>query len=385
MGRYSDPNGNVTEFTLDQQGQMKSSQDGNGRIRTVNRNSENLVAESSDGRGFVTNLTYDPLGNPLTVAEAIRVRRGGGASTSLPYDSPGDPVLRPNAGFNTQNLPANDDESTGLVGLGFDVNYFGQIYSRLYVNNNGNVTFDAALSTYTPFDLLSTTQVLIAPFFGDVDTRGIGSVTFGTDRVAGRDAFGVNWTNVGHFDTRTSKTNSLQLVLVDRSDVNPGDFDFEFNYQRIEWETGDDSGGVDGLGGSSARAGYSNGVDRAFEIDGSAVNGAFLDNNPITGLIHGSRNSIIPGRYRFEVRNGLVTGAATTTYTYDNAFSQVTSIEDPEGRTTTFSLDPATGNRLASRGVVGEIDTPANGQRDDLVTAYTESGHDNRWDADRGN
>jgi len=43
-------------------------------------------------------------------------------------------------------LPANDDDSTDLVGLGFTVNYFGLSFTDLYVNNNGNVTFDDPLS-----------------------------------------------------------------------------------------------------------------------------------------------------------------------------------------------------------------------------------------------
>lgn len=76
--------------------------------------------------------------------------------------------------------------------------------------------------------------------------------------------------------------------------------------RSIEWETGGASGGdPDGLGGNSARVGYSNGSTVAFELAGSAVNGAFLDSNLATGLIHNSQNTV-NGRYIFNVRNGIV-------------------------------------------------------------------------------
>jgi hypothetical protein len=76
------------------------------------------------------------------------------------------------AGCTANTLPANDDGSTGLVGLPFSANFFGTTYDALYVNNNGNVTFDSSLAAFTPFDLTSTSRVIIAPFFADVDTRG---------------------------------------------------------------------------------------------------------------------------------------------------------------------------------------------------------------------
>jgi hypothetical protein len=178
----------------------------------------------------------------------------------------------------------------------------------LYINNNGNVTLDSSLWTYTPFDLTSTGQQIIAPFFADVDTSGPGDpVTYGAGTVDGRNAFGVNWVDVGYFPS-SSPLNSFQLVLIDRSDTGEGNFDFEFNYDEILWETGYASGGSGGLGGYSARAGYSNGTgepDTFYELTGSAVNGAFLDVGP-RALVDGSLYSDVPGRYRFPVREGEV-------------------------------------------------------------------------------
>src|SRR5262249_22323717 len=110
-------------------------------------------------------------------------------------------TIRALPGFTANVLPANDDDSTPLVPLGFTVNSFGLTFTGLYANNNGNITFDFPLPDYTPFDLTSTGQQIIAPFFADVDTTGFGSgaVTYGNDTVGGRPAFGVDWINVGYF------------------------------------------------------------------------------------------------------------------------------------------------------------------------------------------
>lgn len=218
-------------------------------------------------------------------------------------------AVRP--GFNQYALSANDDSSTGLVNIGFPICFFGKTYSSLYVNNNGNVTFDSPQSTYTPYTLLGTQREIIAPFFADVDTRGYGSdivrYSCGNEIVEGHRAFGVNWINVGYYDAHADKLNNFQLVVIDRSDMGQGIFQFEFNFDRIHWETGDASGGSHGLGGSSARVGFSSG-SVSYEMPGSGVNGALLDSNNSTGLIHHSLASSIPGRYSFICTSQYVNG-----------------------------------------------------------------------------
>jgi Nidogen-like len=217
-------------------------------------------------------------------------------------------------GFNTipfTTLAANDDGSTGLVNLGFTANFFGTSYNQTYVNNNGNLTFTAALGTYTPFGITAGSTPIIAPFFADVDTTVTGSspVTYGTGTIGGYAAFAANYVNVGYFGSPATKNNSFQVVLINRPDTGTGNFDIEFNYDQIQWETGTASSGSSaGLGGSSARAGYSNGAGTFFEFAGSGVNGAFLDGGPTaTSLIANSLNSGgVLGRYTFNARNGAV-------------------------------------------------------------------------------
>ena len=209
--------------------------------------------------------------------------------------------------FTGNTLAANDDGSTGAVGIGFNINFFGNNYSSLYINNNGNTTFSGPRSTFTPSGITGGSLAMLAPFFADVDTRGSGSglVQYGTGAIGGHNVFGVNWIDVGYFSSRTDKLNSFQLVVVDRSDTGAGNFDFEFNYDKITWETGGASGGTDGLGGTSAVAGWTNGSGTYFQFPGSLVNGALLDTGP-NALVDGSRNSQVAGQYIFSVRNGQV-------------------------------------------------------------------------------
>lgn len=210
-------------------------------------------------------------------------------------------------GFDSNTFAGNDDGSVANVGLGFNINFFGDMYSSFALNNNGNITFDGTMSTYTPFNLSTTGRVIIAPFFADVDTRDLNPVQYGSGTVNGHAAFGVNWLGVGHYlYTADNKQNYFQLVIIDRSDTGAGNFDFEFNYGSIQWETGGASGDSNGDGICQAaetscvpaRVGWNagNGVN-TFELAGSAMAGYFLDGGP--GELNGDR-------YLFQVRNGQV-------------------------------------------------------------------------------
>ena len=214
------------------------------------------------------------------------------------------------SGFNGNTLAANDDESTGAVALGFTANFFGNSRTQVFVNNNGTVSFDSAMNAYTPYSLGQVNQAVIAPFFADVDTRSGNVVSYGTGSVDGHAAFGANWLDVGYFAQKNDKTNRFQALLVDRSDTGAGNFDIELNYGQIKWESGDASGGTNGLGGESARAGFSKGTGEGgtyYELPGSGTPGAFLDDNNSSGLIFGQLNSDVAGRYVLQAREGTVT------------------------------------------------------------------------------
>ena len=171
-------------------------------------------------------------------------------------------------------LPANDDGSTGVVPLGFPIRIGDLERSEVYVNNNGNVTLDGPRSQYTPVELSNLDVPIIAPFWADVDTRGVGSdivrYGYGATVFNGRPALCVNWVNVGYYNSAADKTNSFQLLLVDRSDIADGAFDAVFNYDQVTWESGSASGGNERARGISLRAQVSR---RAPTISGSRSSG----------------------------------------------------------------------------------------------------------------
>ncbi|MCY1079507.1 Kelch repeat-containing protein [Archangium lansingense] len=220
------------------------------------------------------------------------------------------PVIVDN-GPNAHMLSSNDDRSAGPVELGFPVNFFGTVFTSLYVNTNGNVTFREPLYKYLPFRMTTQAPPIIAPFLADVDTRpgASGRVRYGPTTFEGRYALGVNWLDVGYHWERLDKLNRFQLLLVDRSDLGFGDFDIVMNYDRMAWESGESAGGSEGLGGLAAGAGFSAGTgetDTFFEFPGALANGGLLDSNLKTGLTNTKRNSDILGRHIFRMRRGRI-------------------------------------------------------------------------------
>lgn len=216
-------------------------------------------------------------------------------------------------------LPRNDDESTASVALPFTANFFGTQYGSVYVNNNGNLTFNAPMRIYTPYTIDANVPPIIAPYFADVDTRADGSdeVTYGNITYGGNPAFCVNWNRVGYYDTKDNLLNDFQLLLVSRTDLVAGDFDIIMNYNKLTWETGQASGGIAGFNGTPAGAGYSAGdgnADHFYQFPGSLQHNGLIDTN-LSGLalVKGSRGSLQNGRYIFPIRNGLPPGTAGVT------------------------------------------------------------------------
>ena len=218
------------------------------------------------------------------------------------------------AGFGENALAANDDGSTAFLDLSTvfsgGLDFFGTNYTGLYLNNNGNVTFNSSQSTFTPFVMTgATANPIIAPFFADVDTRG-GATTatpggnstgsnlayWDLDTVGG--VFTATWDDVGYFGSHIDLLNGFQLALIDQGN---GDFDIEFRYEVLNWTTGDASGGVGGLGGTIARSGWSSGNGSDFaEISASGDQADMLN-------LNNTSNVGVAGLYRFEVRNGVIT------------------------------------------------------------------------------
>lgn len=205
-------------------------------------------------------------------------------------------LLTFDGGYGELAMLRNDDGSSNRLDLPFSVDFYGNTYDKFWVNNNGNITFNGGLSSYTPQPFPISSLPMIAPYWGDVDTRGVGDVWVGSPN---DDTVMVTWRNVGYYGSHTDKTNSFQLILTDRSG---GDFDVQFRYEQLQWTTGDASGGSGGLGGTPAQAGYDAGNGQQyFILPGSRT-------ADVLNLVNTS-NTGETGVWSFAIRNGQLPGA----------------------------------------------------------------------------
>ena len=107
---------------------------------------------------------------------------------------------------------------------------------------------------------------MVAPFWGDVDTRSILDNAGVVWMKTGPGWFAVTWDHVGYFASRTELQNTFQLIISDGSaDAPPGlGNNVCFCYGDMAWTTGEASGGVDGFGGFPATVGVNKGDGTEF-------------------------------------------------------------------------------------------------------------------------
>ena len=179
----------------------------------------------------------------------IVVMTGGGNAPGI-----GDPTGR------------NDDGFSGPINLGFTLNFFANNYTQFFVNNNGNVSFGAGISAFTPTGPTGANAPIISPFFADVDTRNLNSgvVHIRTDIP---DEVIVTWDNVGYYNQHAPPNDSFQLVLRGPGYSIPvGEGVIGFFYKGMGWEQGD-------VSGVPAAVGFGNGLGDGEVLDGSTQAG----------------------------------------------------------------------------------------------------------------
>lgn len=201
----------------------------------------------------------------------------------------------------------NDDGSTVAIPLGFNFCFYGTTYTTCFINNNGNISFGSAYATFSSNSFPDPSFVMIAPFWGDVDTRAPGSglpyfKKTGTSLI-------VKWDHVGYYNTLADKVNDFQLIITDGSDpILPNGNNVAFCYGDMQWTTGGASGGTNGFGGTPATVGVNKGdginfvqIGR-FDKAGIAYDGpyglndgvSFLDNKSYYFNTCGTNNNLPP-------------------------------------------------------------------------------------------
>ncbi len=160
-------------------------------------------------------------------------------------------------------LYRNDDGSTGPIKLPFTFCYCGKNIDTVYINNNGNISFHQQYSTYSSDTFPVTNYSMIAPFWGDVDTRNTlsGIVWY---KITATHLI-VQWDSVGYFNKHSDKLNSFQVIISNGTDsIIPAGNNVEFCYGNMQWTTGDASYDTNGFGGVPATSGINRGNDSDF-------------------------------------------------------------------------------------------------------------------------
>ena len=208
--------------------------------------------------------------------------------------------------FTLAMLP-NDDEFSNVIVLPFNFSFYGTSYDSLYINNNGNVSFDLPYSTFTANPFPDPSYNMIAPFWADVDTRSTngGNVWYKLTP----HSLVVVWDHVGYWNMMEDKLNTFQLIISDGQDtLVPAGNNVSFCYGDMQWTTGSASGGINGIGGTPATVGVNigNGIDYfqvgQFDTLGTAFDGPyntfdavdFLDDQEIYFNLASSTTNIPP-------------------------------------------------------------------------------------------
>ncbi|XP_066465373.1 alpha-tectorin-like [Eleutherodactylus coqui] len=219
-----------------------------------------------------------------------------------------------------KETPVDDDGTSGEVPLSEVFKFFGKEYKSLYVNNNGVISFNKAVSQYTPDPFpLTNGETFVTPYWGDVDNDLGGMVFYRESKEPGllqkitedvqkylpnlhflaKWAFVATWDKVAYYGSASKKVNTFQAVLTSdgyRCIV-------ILNYGDIQWTTGTASDGDadTGLGGIPAQAGFNSGDDtHYFNIPGSRTS-EVLNIKSTTNVNH-------PGRWVFQVDDFKVPG-----------------------------------------------------------------------------
>jgi hypothetical protein len=158
----------------------------------------------------------------------------------------------------------NDDDYSFVVPLGFTFDLYGTGQIEVFINNNGNLSFDGGYCTYTPEGFPVPGYPMVAPFWADVETRsdldncGVVWMKQGPNYLA------VTYDHVGYYDLNTDKLCTFQVIISDGTYEPMGvGNNVCFCYGDMQWTTGDASGGVGGFGGAPAVVGVNkgNGID----------------------------------------------------------------------------------------------------------------------------
>ncbi|MEY3843827.1 MAG: putative signal peptide protein [Bacteroidota bacterium] len=270
---------------------------------TLSVNSQSIKVDSKE---------YESLKSQGLISNQTLINTVQSANTGIRYTGKSeksgvcDCLIPLDTTFTLAMLP-NDDEFSNVIVLPFNFSFYGTIYDSLYINNNGNISFDLPYSTFTANPFPDPTYNMIAPFWADVDTRSTNGGNVWYKLTA--HSLVVVWDHVGYWNMMEDKLNTFQLIISDGQDtIVPTGNNVSFCYGDMQWTTGSASLGVGGIGGTPATVGVNigNGLDYfqvgQFDTLGTAFDGPyntfdgvdFLDDQEIYFNLASSTTNIPP-------------------------------------------------------------------------------------------
>ncbi|XP_061188743.1 mucin-4-like [Saccostrea echinata] len=226
-------------------------------------------------------------------------------------------------------MERNDDGSSPGIILSTPFPFFNQQNPKLFVNTNGVISFQKAVSSYSasPFPIANDVG-MIAPFWTDINTNNGGTIWYREsvnstllDRVSEEVRayfpqfyrfkaswiFIVTWERVAFYGCNSSpcsKTNTFQTILISN-----GQNSFTiYNYEQIQWTTGTtaDGNAMTGLGGTPAQIGFNAGDGIVFYM----LNASRTDD---VVNVDEMSNVGLPGKFVFRVDASVITKGGCTT------------------------------------------------------------------------
>lgn len=167
-----------------------------------------------------------------------------------------------------ENVNNCDDCSTDAIPLQFDYNFCGSFYDEVFINSNGNLSFETQYFVYNSIGIPnSSTAVIVAPFWADYDIRSCENqkITYKSEP----NRLIVTYNEVGHYFNNCERTNTFQVVLTDGTDEYVGiGNNTAFYYGDMQWTTGDASEGENGFGGTPATVGLNKNDGMSYALIG---------------------------------------------------------------------------------------------------------------------
>ncbi|KAK4886874.1 hypothetical protein RN001_003145 [Aquatica leii] len=206
-------------------------------------------------------------------------------------------------------LPNVDDISSAEIKLRVPMVFYGQVYSSIFVNSNGLLSFQTDIPAFFNIEF-PLDYAVIAPLYCNVDISKTGTISYyetnnaellarATKNVhksfsysedfTATSLFIVTWSRVGYHKHGVDKLNTFQVIVI--SDGDDSFVEFLYPENGIQWIQG--TGSESGLPDARAQAGFIAADGRFYLLHGSGT-------DQIKNIERWS-NTNVPGQWLYRV------------------------------------------------------------------------------------